>query len=69
MAPAQPCVEAIQVVDLQQSGRDRRTSLWRQGHAAEYKTGLDLAISLGWLKLHKSGTFVKLTQSGADLFA
>ena len=30
---------------------------------------VDRAISLGWLELHDSGTFVKLTQSGADLFA
>ena len=40
-----------------------------KGTPEEYKTGLDLAISLGWLELHESGTFVKLTQSGADLFA
>ena len=36
---------------------------------AEYAAGLDRAISLGWLELRESGTFVKLTQSGADLFA
>jgi hypothetical protein len=37
---------------------------------AEYSVGLELAISpRGWLELHESGTFVKLTQSGADLFA
>ena len=36
---------------------------------AEYAAGIDRAISLGWLQLHESGTFVKLTQSGADLFA
>jgi hypothetical protein len=36
---------------------------------AEYGAGLELAISLGWLELHESGTFVKPTQSGADLFA
>lgn len=40
-----------------------------KGSPAEYKAGLDLAISLDWLELHESGTFVKLTQSGADLFA
>jgi hypothetical protein len=31
--------------------------------------GLELAIARGWLELHESGMFVKLTQSGADLFA
>ena len=35
---------------------------------AEYTAGLELAISRGWLKLHESGTFVKLTQSGAPVF-
>jgi hypothetical protein len=36
---------------------------------AEYTAGLERAIGLGWLEIHDSGTFVKLTQSGADLFA
>jgi hypothetical protein len=36
---------------------------------AEYKAGLDRAISNGWLVLHESGTYVKFTQAGADLFA
>jgi hypothetical protein len=36
---------------------------------AEYKAGLDLAIDRGWLELHRSGTFVRFTQAGADLFA
>ena len=35
---------------------------------AEYKEGLDLAIERGWLELHESGTFVRFTQSGKDLF-
>jgi hypothetical protein len=36
---------------------------------AEYKAGLNLAIAKGWLALHDSGAFVRLTQSGKDLFA
>jgi hypothetical protein len=36
---------------------------------AEYKAGLDRAIVNGWLVLHESGTFVRFTQAGADLFA
>ena len=35
----------------------------------EYKAGLDLAVERGWLILHESGTFVRFTQTGADLFA
>jgi len=40
-----------------------------KGTPAEYKAGLDLAIERGWLVLHDSGTYVKFTQAGADLFA
>jgi hypothetical protein len=36
---------------------------------AEYSAGLKLAIERGWLVLHESGTFVRFTQAGADLFA
>jgi hypothetical protein len=36
---------------------------------AEYKAGLDRAIANGWLVLHESGTYVKFTPAGADLFA
>jgi len=36
---------------------------------AEYSAGLKLAIERGWLVMHESGTFVKFTQAGADLFA
>jgi hypothetical protein len=36
---------------------------------AEYKAGLDLAIARGWLVLHRSGTFVRFTEAGAELFA
>jgi hypothetical protein len=35
----------------------------------EYDAGLDLAIARGWLVLHESGTYVKFTQAGAELFA
>jgi hypothetical protein len=36
---------------------------------AEYTAGLKLAIEQGWLVLHRSGTFVRFTQAGAELFA
>jgi hypothetical protein len=36
---------------------------------AEYSAGLKLAIERGWLMLHDSGTYLKFTQAGADLFA
>jgi hypothetical protein len=36
---------------------------------AEHKAGLDLAIARGCLVLDRSGTFVKFTPAGAELFA
>ena len=36
---------------------------------AEYGAGLKLAIERGWLELDRSGTFVRFTQTGAELFA
>jgi hypothetical protein len=36
---------------------------------AEYSAGLKLAIARGWLEMHESGTFVRFTPSGAELFA
>ena len=40
-----------------------------KGTPEEYAAGLDRAIALGWLELHDSGTFVRFTQSGSELFA
>ena len=40
-----------------------------KGTPAEYSAGLALAIERGWLTMHESGTFVKFTQAGVDLFA
>ena len=36
---------------------------------AEYGAGIRLCIERGWLTMHESGTFVRFTQAGADLFA
>jgi putative ABC transport system substrate-binding protein len=33
------------------------------------RAGLKRAIENGWLKMHESGTFMRFTQAGADLFA
>jgi hypothetical protein len=40
-----------------------------KGTPAEYSAGLEIAIERGWLELHESGTYVKSTAAGADLFA
>ena len=39
------------------------------GSVDEYKAGLQLAITKGWLVLHESGSFVRFTQAGSELFA
>jgi hypothetical protein len=40
-----------------------------KGSPAKYRAGLDLAVARGWLWPHESGTYVKFTQAGAELFA
>lgn len=40
-----------------------------KGSVEEYRAGLERAIGKGWLVLHESGTFVRFTQAGAELFA
>ena len=40
-----------------------------RGSPAEYGAGLKLAIERGWLWMHESGTYVKFTPAGADMFA
>jgi hypothetical protein len=40
-----------------------------KGTPTEYGAGLVLAIERGWLKMHESGTYVKLTPAGAEQFA
>ena len=47
----------------------RRFCFRERATPAEYSAGLKLAIARGWLVLHESGTFVRFTQAGADLFA
>ena len=39
------------------------------GSAQRRPNTVKRAIERGWLVMHESGTFVKFTQSGADLFA
>ena len=72
---ARKLVEIANGVEVVQDGRIyieliNGPFLFREkGTPAEHKAGLDLAIERGWLVLHESGTFVKFTQGGAELFA
>src|SRR6185437_2646271 len=74
-AAARKIVELANAVEPVQDGRIHVEKIngpflfQLKGTPAEYKAGLDLAIAKGWLVMHESGTFVKFTQAGADLFA
>ena len=39
------------------------------GTPDQYRAALERAISLGWLWWHESGTYVKFTPAGAEMFA
>jgi hypothetical protein len=39
------------------------------GSPAEFRAGIERALEKGWLWRHESGTCVKFTPVGADLFA
>ena len=39
------------------------------GSADQFRAGIERAIELGWLWRHESGTYVKFTPAGAEMFA
>ena len=39
------------------------------GTSDQYRTGIERAIAKGWLSQHESGTYVRFTPAGAELFA
>jgi len=39
------------------------------GTPDQYRAALARAIALGWLSRHESGTYVKFTPAGAEMFA
>ena len=39
------------------------------GSRDDFRAGIKRAITLGWLWLHESGTYLKFTDAGAALFA
>ena len=74
-AAARKLLEIANATEVGQDGRlyiekINGPLLFRDGGSpAEYKAGLDLAIARGWIWRHESGTFVKFTPAGAELFA
>ena len=74
-AAARKLVEIANAVEAVQDGRiyieqiNEPLLFDHKASPAEYKAGLDLAIARGWLTLDRSGTYVKFTSTGAELFA
>jgi hypothetical protein len=74
-AAARKLLEIANATEAAQDGRIQIEKingpfLFKEGASpAEYGAGLALAIERGWLWIHESGTYVRFTQAGADLFA
>lgn len=71
---ARRLVEIASTVEAVQDGRIfielvNRPFLDAGATPGQYRAALERAIKLGWLWRHESGTYVKFTDAGADLFA
>jgi hypothetical protein len=72
---ARKLLEIANVTEAVQGGRIHLQPVNRQfvytegASPAEYLAGLTFAIEHGWLWQHPSKTYVKFTQTGAELFA
>jgi hypothetical protein len=63
-------VEAVQDGPHPHRAAQRADAVRAQGHAGRIqRAGLKFAIERGWRVMHESGTYVKFTQVGAELFA
>jgi hypothetical protein len=73
-AAARKLVEIANATEAVQDGRiyiELINSAFREagGTPDQYRAALARAITLGWLSRHESGTYVKFTPAGAELFA
>jgi hypothetical protein len=74
-ATARKLIEIANSVEAVQDGRSHIELIngpmlfEHKATPAEYTARLKLAIDRGWIEMHESGTFVRFTQVGADLFA
>jgi hypothetical protein len=74
-AAARKLLEIANSVEAVQDGRifieliNRPFLFELKGTPAEYGAGLKFAIERGWLWKHESGTYVRFTPAGAELFA
>jgi hypothetical protein len=73
-AAARKLVEIANATEAVQEGRIyieliNAAFLQAGGSPAEYRVGIERAIAQGWLWRHESGSYVKFTPAGAELFA
>ena len=71
---ARKLVENANVTEAVQDGRIyieliNGAFLEARGTPDQYRAALARAITLGWLWRHESGTYVRFTPAGAELFA
>ena len=70
---ARKLVEIANTVEAVQDGRVyieliNGPFLKEGGTPDQYRAALARAVTLGWLLLHESGTYVKFTPAGAEMF-
>jgi hypothetical protein len=73
-AAARKLVEIANAAEAVQDGRIyaelvNAAFLAAGGSPAEFRAGIERAVTKGWLWRHESGAYVKFTPAGADLFA
>ena len=74
-AAARKLLEIANATEAVQDGRIYIESINGQflfkggGTPEEYSAGLACAVAKGWLLKHESGTYVKFTPVGAEMFA
>jgi hypothetical protein len=73
-AAARKVVEIANAIEAVQDGRIyielvNRAFLKAGGTAEQFRAGITRTIELGWFWRHESGTYVKFTAVGAELFA
>ena len=71
---ARKLIEIANTIEAVQDGRIHVEKInWpflqAGGSPDEYVAGLQAAIDRGCLEIHRSGTYVKFTQAGAEMFA
>jgi len=76
--PEKAARRLIEIASTAEPGHDGRIYIERingpflfgdKAGPAECGAGMHLAIDRGWLVMHESGTFVRFTPAGAELFA